>query len=51
MTTHGRTGASRVAAGSVTEEVLRKATVPMLVTRCSGKVDAMTGAPLATLWL
>ena len=51
MATHGRTGPTRAAAGSVTEEVLRKATVPMLVTRCAGKVDAMTGAPLATLWM
>lgn len=33
MTTHGRTGLSRVLTGSVTEEVLRKATVPLLVTR------------------
>lgn len=33
MTTHGRTGLSRVVTGSVTEEVLRKATVPLLVTR------------------
>jgi nucleotide-binding universal stress UspA family protein len=51
MSTHGRTGASRAVAGSVTEEVLRQATVPMLVTRCAGKVDAATGAPLATLWM
>jgi len=33
MTTHGRTGLSRVVTGSVTEEVLRKATVPLLVIR------------------
>lgn len=33
MTTHGRTGLSRVVTGSVTEEVLRQATVPLLVTR------------------
>jgi nucleotide-binding universal stress UspA family protein len=36
MTTHGRTGLSRVVTGSVTEEVLRKATVPLLVTRNAG---------------
>ena len=45
MATHGRTGAFRAAAGSVTEEVLRKATVPMLVTRCAGKVDAVANEP------
>jgi len=33
MTTHGRTGPSRWAVGSVTEKVLRSATVPMLVVR------------------
>src|SRR6185436_10044665 len=33
MATHGRRGLSRVALGSVTEEVLRKATVPVLVSR------------------
>lgn len=33
MTTHGRSGLSRAVTGSVTEEVLRKAEVPMLVTR------------------
>jgi nucleotide-binding universal stress UspA family protein len=33
MTTHGRSGLSRAVTGSVTEQVLRKATVPMLVTR------------------
>jgi len=33
MATHGRAGLSRVTAGSVTEEVLRKAEVPLLVTR------------------
>ena len=33
MTTHGRTGLSRAVMGSVTEKVLRQATVPMLVTR------------------
>ena len=33
MTTHGRSGLSRLVTGSVTEEVLRKATVPLLVVR------------------
>lgn len=33
MATHGRAGLSRVTSGSVTEEVLRKAEVPLLVTR------------------
>jgi len=36
MTTHGRSGLSRVVTGSVTEEILRKATVPLLVTRNAG---------------
>jgi nucleotide-binding universal stress UspA family protein len=33
MTTHGRGGLSRAILGSVTEEVLRQASVPLLVTR------------------
>jgi nucleotide-binding universal stress UspA family protein len=33
MTTHGRSGLSRLVTGSVTEKVLRQATVPLLVTR------------------
>lgn len=33
MTTHGRSGISRAVTGSVTEEVLRRATVPLLITR------------------
>ena len=33
MATHGRTGVSRWALGSVTERVLRHATLPMLVMR------------------
>lgn len=33
MTTHGRSGLSRAVTGSVTEEILRSATVPVLVTR------------------
>ena len=35
MSTHGRGGVSRWALGSVTEKVLRAATVPMLVVRAS----------------
>jgi nucleotide-binding universal stress UspA family protein len=33
MTTHGRSGLSRAVTGSVTEEVLRRATVPLLIAR------------------
>jgi nucleotide-binding universal stress UspA family protein len=33
MTTHGRSGLSRLVTGSVTEEVLRRATAPLLVVR------------------
>lgn len=33
MTTHGRSGLSRLVTGSVTEQVLRRATVPLLVVR------------------
>ncbi|MFZ5478527.1 MAG: universal stress protein [Myxococcota bacterium] len=33
MGTHGRTGVERVVLGSVTERVLRKAEIPVLVTR------------------
>jgi nucleotide-binding universal stress UspA family protein len=36
MTTHGRTGLARAVAGSITEQVLRHATVPVLVTRNPG---------------
>jgi nucleotide-binding universal stress UspA family protein len=35
MTTHGRSGISRLVTGSVTEQVLRQATVPLLVVRAS----------------
>ena len=33
MTTHGRSGLSRLVTGSVTEQVLRRARVPLLVVR------------------
>jgi nucleotide-binding universal stress UspA family protein len=36
MTTHGRSGLRRAVTGSVTENVLRKATVPLLITRNAG---------------
>lgn len=38
MTTHGRSGLSRLVVGSVTERVLRSATVPLLVTRYSERI-------------
>ena len=37
MSTHGRSGLGRVVMGSVTEKVLRQATVPLLVTRTAQK--------------
>jgi nucleotide-binding universal stress UspA family protein len=40
MTTHGRSGLSRFVVGSVTERVLRSATVPLLVT-CSPERSSM----------
>jgi hypothetical protein len=36
MTTHGRSGLRRAVTGSVTENVLRNATVPLLITRNEG---------------
>jgi nucleotide-binding universal stress UspA family protein len=38
ITTHGRSGLSRLVTGSVTEEVLRKATLPLLVVRADQKM-------------
>jgi nucleotide-binding universal stress UspA family protein len=35
MTTHGRSGIGRLVTGSVTEQVLRRATVPLLVVRAA----------------
>ena len=35
MTTHGRSGLSRLVTGSVTEQVLRRAPIPMLVVRAA----------------
>lgn len=37
MTTHGRSGLSRLAVGSVTEKVLREATLPLLIVRSREK--------------
>jgi len=39
MTSHGRTGISRWFLGSVAEDVIRHATVPVLLTRHLGKND------------
>lgn len=44
MTTHGRSGISRLVTGSVTEQVLRQATVPLLVVR-SAKAAASRRRP------
>jgi nucleotide-binding universal stress UspA family protein len=46
MTTHGRSGLSRAVAGSVTEEVLRKATVPLLVSRSIKTKEARKPPPV-----
>jgi nucleotide-binding universal stress UspA family protein len=40
MTTHGRSGLSRLVTGSVTEQVLRRATVPLLVVRAGKRARA-----------
>ncbi|ULH13850.1 universal stress protein (plasmid) [Deinococcus sp. KNUC1210] len=47
MSTHGRGGLAHLFLGSVAEEVMRRATVPVLVIRGPG-ADAATGAPAAT---
>jgi nucleotide-binding universal stress UspA family protein len=46
MTTHGRSGLQRLVAGSVTERVLRSATVPLLVTRASERTFEAGCAPV-----
>lgn len=48
MTTHGRSGLSRAVAGSVTEEVLRQATVPVVIARFQ-KGAKRTTKPLASV--
>lgn len=49
MTTHGRSGISRAVTGSVTEAVLRRATVPLLVTRSTNAARAAKRPRLAGL--
>jgi nucleotide-binding universal stress UspA family protein len=51
MSTHGRTGLSRAVTGSVTESVLRRATVPLLVTRNAGvgKPESVSGQGKAAI--
>jgi hypothetical protein len=46
MATHGRTGWSRIKEGSITEQVLRKAEVPLLVT-CVPMLKESAGTPVA----
>jgi nucleotide-binding universal stress UspA family protein len=46
MATHGRTGWSRIKEGSITEQVLRKAEVPLLVTRVP-MLKELAGTPVA----
>ena len=46
MTTHGRRGLSRMKHGSLTEEVLRKAEVPLLVTRSKSPVGGLAKPPV-----
>jgi nucleotide-binding universal stress UspA family protein len=46
MTTHGRSGIGRLVTGSVTEQVLRQAPVPLLVVRAGA--SARTRRRLAT---
>ena len=46
MTTHGRRGLSRMKHGSLTEEVLRKAEVPLLVTRSEVPSGALSTPPV-----
>jgi nucleotide-binding universal stress UspA family protein len=43
MATHGRSGVSRLKEGSITEQVLRRAEVPVLVTRVSTPAKAVEG--------
>jgi nucleotide-binding universal stress UspA family protein len=44
MGTHGRTGFNRLLMGSVAEEVLRKATCPVLTIKAPSAADAVKGA-------
>jgi len=47
MATHGRSGLSRLKDGSITEQVLRRAEVPLLVTRVSQPAKAVKGLKVA----
>jgi len=47
MTTHGRSGLSRLVTGSVTEQVLRQAPVPLLVVRAGKPARARRRAALS----
>ncbi len=53
MTTHGRSGARRILMGSVTEKVLRRATIPLLTSRPGARMEgwvhvaALDGSPRA----
>jgi nucleotide-binding universal stress UspA family protein len=47
MTTHGRSGIGRLVTGSVTEQVLRRAPVPLLVVRASAPAKARRRTALA----
>ena len=47
MATHGRTGLSHAISGSVTEEVIRTASCPVLVLRDSGTVRVHRGSATA----
>ena len=49
MTTHGRSGLSRLVVGSVTERVLRSATVPLLIT-CSPGLASMKAPVFPARW-
>jgi nucleotide-binding universal stress UspA family protein len=42
MTTHGRSGLSRLVMGSVAEEVVRHAEIPLLVSRPRGRMEGWT---------
>lgn len=44
MSTHGRGGLTRALTGSVTEQILRQATVPLLVTRTTATPAEVSGA-------
>ena len=47
MGTHGRTGLGRLLMGSVAEEVLRKATCPVMTVKAGNKTMAVKPEPVA----